>query len=75
MVFVSISFHHRTPLVELEGNLTARYISNVLDEHIFSFFEQHPYFLIFQGGSARTPPQLAWNFEYATKESKRSNYL
>ena len=54
MVWAGISFHHRTPLVVLEGNLTARrYISDVLEEHAIPFIEQHPNHRIFQHDNAR----------------------
>ena len=55
MVLTSISFHQSTPLVILDGNFTARrYISNVLEEHVVPFFEQHPDFQIFQHEEARS---------------------
>ena len=51
MILASVSFHHRTQ----EGNRTAwRYVSNVLEEHAVSFFEQHPDFQIFQHEEARS---------------------
>ena len=54
MVWAGISFHHRTPLVVIEGNLTARrYISDVLEEHAIPFIEQHPNLRIFQQDNAR----------------------
>ena len=55
MVLASISFHHRTPLVILEGNLTARrYFSNVFKEYVVPSLEQHPDFRIFQYDNARS---------------------
>ena len=54
MVWAGISFRHRTPLVVLEGNLTARrYISDVLEEHVVPFFEQHDDLRMFQHDNAR----------------------
>ena len=54
MVWGGISFNHRTPLVVVNGNLTAqRYIDEVLRPSVLPFFTTHPDVDIFQQDNAR----------------------
>jgi hypothetical protein len=54
MVWDGISFNHRTPLVVVNGNLTAqRYIDEVLQTSVLPFFTTHPDVDVFQQDNAR----------------------
>ena len=54
MVWGGFSYHHRTPLIPIEGNLTAqRYIDEVLDPEVVPFFQQHQDLTTFQQDNAR----------------------
>jgi len=54
MVWAGITAHHRTPLVVIDGNLTAqRYVDNVLRPHLVPFMQAHPELTIFQQDNAR----------------------
>ncbi len=58
MVWAGISFRHRTPLVFIDGNLTARrYIAEVLEPELIPFLEQHQDIALFQQDNAR--PHIA----------------
>ena len=49
-----ISCNTRTPLVQIEGNLTAqRYIDEVLEATVFPFLQANPEVSIFQQDNAR----------------------
>ena len=54
MMWAGISYHYRTPLVVIDGNLTARrYIDEVLEPHVIPFLQQHPRVTVFQQDNAR----------------------
>ncbi len=54
MVWAGISFRHRTPLIVIEGNLTAaRYVDEVLSAELIPFLQQNPDIAIFQHDNAR----------------------
>ena len=54
MVWTGITAHHRTPLVVIDGNLTAqRYVNNILQPHLVPFMQAHPELNIFQQDNAR----------------------
>lgn len=54
MVWAGISLHHKTPLVVVEGTLTAqRYIRDILEPHVVPFLQQHQDVGIFQQDNAR----------------------
>ena len=54
MMWGGISFNTRTPLVQIEGNLTAQqYIDKVLEATIFPFLQANPEVSIFQQDNAR----------------------
>jgi len=54
MVWAGISLNFRTPLVIVEGNLTAqRYIDLILRPHVIPFMAAHPDLRIFQQDGAR----------------------
>ena len=43
MVWGGISFHARTPLVVVDGNLNAaRYVQEIMDPVLLPFLEAHP---------------------------------
>ena len=64
MVWVGIATNHRTPLVTIEGNLTAqRYVDEVLQPHLTPFMQAHPELTIFQQDNARPhTAHLTMNF-------------
>lgn len=54
MVWGGISLHHRTPLVIIDGNMTAqRYVDNVVRPVVVPFMENHPHITVFQQDNAR----------------------
>jgi transposase len=54
MVWGGISLNYRTPLVVIEGNLTAqRYVEEILQPHAIPFLEEHPAVDILQQDNAR----------------------
>lgn len=54
MVWAGITWHFKTPLVVIDGSLTARrYIDEVLEPHVLPFLRQHPNVTLFQQDNAR----------------------
>lgn len=54
MVWAGISGQFRTPLIIVEGNLTAaRYVNEVLRPHLLPFLQAHPRLTVFQQDNAR----------------------
>lgn len=54
LVWAGISSRFRTPLVVVEGNLTARrYVDEILRPHLLPFLEAHPTVRLFQQDNAR----------------------
>lgn len=54
MVWAGITAQHRTPLVVVEGNLTAqRYVQDILQPHLVPFLQAHPEITLFQQDNAR----------------------
>jgi len=54
MVWAAMSGNHRTPLVFVDGNLTAqRYVDEILRPHLVPFMQAHPDLRIFQQDNAR----------------------
>ena len=64
MVWAGISRNYRTPLVVVEGNLTAqRYVDQILEPHLVPFFTNHPDLSLFQQDGARAhTARLTMNF-------------
>lgn len=54
MVWAGISCNYRTPLVVVDGNITARrYIDQILHPHMIPFMQQHRDVTVFQQDNAR----------------------
>lgn len=54
MVWAAISMEHRTPLVVVDGNLTAqRYVDEILRPHLLPLLEEHAELRTFQQDNAR----------------------
>ena len=69
MVWAGISFNHKSPLVVINGNITARrYIDDVLDPVMVPFLNTNPDITVFQQDNAR-PHTARITREYMQQEN------